>query len=64
MTKITCRHPFKCRLYDICHCELKDKEPEKCKVRFDYEFQSQKNKIFGFTFIKINEMQQGVKNNE
>lgn len=47
MKKITCLYPFKCRMYDICICAIKDKEPEKCKVRFDYEFQSRRSFIIG-----------------
>ena len=56
--KITCRYPFQCRMYDICKCKIKDKEPEKCKVRFDYEFQARKL-IMGMEFEEIEGKQQG-----
>jgi hypothetical protein len=45
-------------VYDICKCAIKDKEPEKCVVRFDYEFQARRNLICGKPFSEIESMQQ------
>lgn len=44
-------------MYDVCKSKLKDKEAEKCKVRFDYEFQARRNMIFGLNFNEIEDMQ-------
>lgn len=52
-------HNIKCRFYSICKSPLKDKEAEKCRVRFDYEFQTRRNMIFGMDFNKIDDMQKG-----
>jgi hypothetical protein len=49
-------------MYDICKCAIKDKEPEKCKVRFDYEFQARRNFIIaGETWEDIDKRQKGEK---
>lgn len=60
--KITCTlcGNIKCRFYDICKSPNKDVAADKCPVRFDYECQSRRNKIFGMDFIQISKKQNGV----
>lgn len=66
MKSITCTliksKNIKCRLYDICKSPNKDTTPEKCPIRFDYEFQARRKFILaGETWEDIDARQKGQK---